>query len=117
MKKYQQLVYDEAKRQGLTAAQLRVMTYPQVAILAGVKIVDVLTLKNISTPDFFYENVRRFVANLIEQEAADAAVEAKRAAFESAIKALPGFDKARVAVDDEGNLKIDTSAIRASEIS
>lgn len=61
MDAYEIAAHAEAKKQGLTADQVRALGYPQVAALAGVKIGE----KGDSPPDFFYRVVRHAVATAL----------------------------------------------------
>ena len=82
---YQCIAHDEAKRQQLTAAQVRASDGRKLAELASVAL---------DTKGFDWQNIRRLVGDRLERDETAAHLEAWRASVEAAIRALPGKENA-----------------------
>ena len=104
---YVQLIYDGAKKQNLTIAEVRNLSFKQAAALAKVNISE----KNYK---FSYESAKRRAADRMAREEAAAAMEVKRASYQSKLRELPGESKATVKVDEDGNIKIHSAAVAVS---
>ena len=112
MSSYFDKALTKAKKQGLSAAQVAGLRYTEIAALAGVKI----GANGESPKDFFYEAIRAKIVARLNDEFRLAALEADRAVYENAIKALPGKAGKVVVVDPDGTFKI-ISSIDIQDIS
>ena len=95
-KGYADLVKEGAQKQKLTADQVRTMGEAEITALLG----DKLQPGRV----FDWYNVRRLVANALECVELYDEIERRRAAFQTAIQALPGESKTSVVLDVDGVL-------------
>ena len=102
MKKYKDKGREKIEKDGLTAAKVRALDYKGVAALCDVP----LGLGDSSPADFHYENVRRDLANEVE-EAFEKEKKVKwKADLQAAVDAIAGMQGMTVAENAEGNLEI-----------
>ena len=102
MKKYKDKGKAKIKKDNLTAEQVRALSYEATAALCDV----VLGPGKSSPPDFFYENLRRDLANDVEAEEKKAKKDKAKAALENAVAQDPDLAGMSVSEDAEGNLEI-----------
>ena len=102
MKKYKDKGKVKIKAQHLTAEQVRALGYEDTAALCDV----VLGPGKSSPPDFFYEHIRRDLANEVEAEGKQALKDLRRAKLQAKIDGDPDFAGMTVVEDAEGNLEI-----------
>jgi len=79
MADYTTKAYEYAKAQGWTAAQVQGATYQQVATACEVE-------TGPSPVDFFYVNIRRFVANRLQREEDSAVAETRRDIIQTKVR-------------------------------
>jgi len=102
VKKYKDKGKAKIKKDNLTAEQVRALSYEATAALCDV----VLGPGKSSPPDFFYENLRRDLANEVEAEGKQALKDLRRAKLQAKIDGDPDFAGMTVVEDAEGNLEI-----------
>ena len=78
--KYEIDALAKARKDGLTAAQVAALDYRGIAALCAVKV----EANGNSPADFFYVNVRHYVADTLQREADEAALTALRLAVQAA---------------------------------
>ena len=83
MADYKTIALGAARKDGLTAEQVKAMGYLQIAALAGVKV-------SPSPMDFFYVNIRRYVAGTLRREEE---AEAELARIESSLTKISPTDR------------------------
>ena len=94
--KYADDIYDAAKAAGWTSAQVAEASFNAVAVAAG--------FTSSTTPqDFFYRNLRRFVAHRILMEELDASDTSVKAAIRSKVQELASHPNVDVEVVRKGD--------------
>jgi len=102
MAEYSEALFNYAKANSMSAVNIRALNYRGVAAGAGVSIKP----NGDSPADFFYVNVRNQAANALEKEEVETALENERAALETQIRKVSGFDDANVVIAPDGSFEI-----------
>ena len=106
MADYEAKALAEARRQGATAAEIRVLTYGDVAVLAGV----VVKPDGASPADFFYRNVRNVVGSTLAADEAQAVQDIQKSELESALASSVSLKDKEVEVNADGELVVKDKA-------